>query len=131
MHAHRIARKALVTGAAAAALLSGVALGTAPAMASTDGAPTRIPGRYTMDVGSNVRGGPNLHSRIYGTAGRGAYIDVDCWARGQDVNTGNHHTDVWYQGGVWTGPRPLDPPVWVWGGNVDTPHDPPRGLEHC
>ncbi|GAA2707783.1 hypothetical protein GCM10010315_03000 [Streptomyces luteosporeus] len=83
-----------------------------------------------MDVGSNIRGDHKLNSHIYGVAGRGAYIDVECWARGDDVNTGRHHTNVWYTGGVWTGSRYLDD-VWVWGGNVDTPHDPPGGMAHC
>ncbi|MEU1671120.1 hypothetical protein ABZ752_03680 [Streptomyces roseifaciens] len=134
--------------AVVAVLMTGVAAGvaqaapapsastsfTSSASTSASSAAVKVEDRYTIDRNSNVRGAPKLKSRVYGTAGRGAYIDIDCWARGQDVSSGGQHTNVWYQGGVWMGApmnRPLGPGVWVWGGNVDTKGDPQKGIPHC
>ncbi|MFC5144524.1 hypothetical protein [Streptomyces aureoversilis] len=134
--------------AATAILMTGIAAGVAQAApapsasapsasaspASASSASMKVEDRYTIDLHSNVRGAPKLKSRVYGTAGRGAYIDIDCWTRGQDVSSGGQHTNVWYQGGVWMGKpmkRHLGPGVWVWGGNVDTKGDPQKGIPHC
>ncbi len=124
--------------AATAILMTGTAAGVAQAVpapsASVSSASVKVDDRYTIDLHSNVRGAPKLKSRVYGTAGRGAYIDIDCWTRGQDVSSGGQHTNVWYQGGVWMGKpmnRHLGPGVWVWGGNVDTKGDPQKGIPHC
>ncbi|MGK5732633.1 hypothetical protein [Streptomyces sp. URMC 124] len=123
---------ALLT-AVTAFLITGTAAGVAQA-APAPSASVKVEDRYTIDLHSNVRAAPKLKSRVYGTAGRGAYIDIDCWKRGQDVSSGGQHTNVWYQGGVWMGKpmnRYMDPGVWVWGGNVDTKGDPQKGIPHC
>ncbi|GAA2221623.1 hypothetical protein GCM10010360_46210 [Streptomyces nogalater] len=55
-----------------------------------------------------------------------------CYTRGSDYNDGKHHTNVWYRGVVIddsTNRTFYD--VYSWGGNVNTPHDPPAGLGRC
>ncbi|MFD9796558.1 hypothetical protein ACFWXK_37030 [Streptomyces sp. NPDC059070] len=90
-----------------------------------------VRGTYGVDANSNVRTTPHVRKgTVVYTTTRSRPMDVDCWTRGDDVNSGGHHTNVWYSGAVWTGSRYLDD-VYVWGGNVNTPHDPPQGLPHC
>ncbi|GHG62223.1 hypothetical protein [Streptomyces griseocarneus] len=132
----RLRNKAvLACVAATATLMAGTAASAAEATPASpaSSAGVKVEDRYSVDLHSNIRGGKTLKSRVYGTAGQGAYIDIDCWSRGQTVSSGGQRTNVWYEGSVWMGKpmkRYLDG-VWIWGGNVNTPKDPPKGLAHC
>ncbi|MFI6054697.1 hypothetical protein ACIBCO_32010 [Streptomyces violascens] len=111
--------------------LSMTGLGMQSASAAEAAVPVPHLKSYSVDATSNIRTSPRLRKDniVYTMARRGS-MDIDCWTRGDDANSGGHHTNVWYEGSVWTGSRYLDD-VYVWGGNVGTPHDPPSGLPHC
>ncbi|MCK7627978.1 hypothetical protein MUU72_33655 [Streptomyces sp. RS10V-4] len=87
-----------------------------------------------MDGGSNLRGGPHLNSYLVGTTKGKSEFAVQCYKRGDYYNDGKHHTDVWYYGTVFDthdNPEHVYYDVYSWGGNVNTPHDPPAGLSKC
>ncbi|MFF5705682.1 hypothetical protein ACFY7H_24835 [Streptomyces sp. NPDC012794] len=86
----------------------------------------------TVDANSQLRWGPYLSSRKAGVTGAKSSFYVECYKRGSDYNDGKHHTNVWYRGVVIddsTSRTYYD--VYSWGGNVNTPHDPPAGLGRC
>ncbi|MFI1172100.1 hypothetical protein [Streptomyces melanogenes] len=106
-------------------------IGVGQASAAGVGERAAVKGTYSVDANSNVRTTPHVRKgTVVYTTTKSRPMDVECWTRGDDVNSGGHHTNVWYSGSVWTGSRYLDD-VYVWGGNVNTPHDPPKGMPRC
>ncbi|MGH4033567.1 hypothetical protein ACQB60_32075 [Actinomycetota bacterium Odt1-20B] len=122
-------RGALAGALVAVCAVTGLAAGTAPAANAADAGPA-VRTTYTVDANSSVRTTPfvRAHNRVYITS-RKVTMDVGCYTHGTPVHQGGHNTNVWYFGSVWIG-HWLDD-VYVWGGNVNTPHDPPRGMSHC
>ncbi|MEU3755473.1 hypothetical protein AB0H17_22300 [Streptomyces olivoreticuli] len=84
----------------------------------------------SIDANSQLRWGPYLSSARAGVTASRASFWVECYTRGSDYDDGKHHTDVWYHGNVIDGNHAYYD-VYSWGGNVNTPHDPPSGLGHC
>ncbi|GAA3399295.1 hypothetical protein [Streptomyces roseoviridis] len=86
----------------------------------------------TVDANSQLRWGPYLSSRKAGVTGAKSSFYVECYKRGSDYNDGKHHTDIWYRGVVTDeSTSHTYRNVYSWGGNVNTPHDPPAGLGRC
>ncbi|MGW2863244.1 hypothetical protein [Streptomyces sp. NPDC001205] len=118
-----------LTGAAAAGLLlaltaSGSAL-AAPANATYSYA-------SSIDANSSLRIGPSTTLQRVGITTAKDPVQIDCYYHGTDVNSGGHHTDVWYRMSRVTDPRlGTRHDAWSWGGNVNTPHDPPAGMPEC
>jgi hypothetical protein len=81
----------------------------------------------TVDARSNLRVSPGLRSTINCTTDRLMGINVICYTHGEYYNDGHTSTDVWYYGTI----GPQAPYSYVWGGNVNTQHDPPPGLREC
>jgi uncharacterized protein YraI len=84
----------------------------------------------TVDAHSNIRTGPYTSSHIVGTTRALSDIDIICYKRGTDVNSGGYHTDVWYKGIITDGDHVYSD-FYTWGGNVNTSHDPASGVPHC
>lgn len=127
-------RAALFTAAVAVGIAAGPLSGAVPADAApaTPAAASGI--GTTVDGGSNLRSGPHLNSHVLGTTKGKSSFAVDCYKRGDYYNDGKHHTDVWYRGVVidtHDHPEHAYYDVYSWGGNVNTPHDPPAGLPKC
>ncbi|HEX8866819.1 MAG TPA: hypothetical protein VF821_14270 [Lentzea sp.] len=118
---------AIVTASAALAgsLLAGG--GVASAAPVCDTGPSAADIATTVDPHSNLRVSPGLRSTINCTTDRLTGINVICWVHGAFYDDGHTSTDVWYYGTI--GPR--TPYSYVWGGNVNTQHDPPPGLREC
>ena len=87
---------------------------------------------YTIDANSRLRGAPSTGSPSHGITTQTLNFYVFCYSRGTYVDDGHYHTDIWYKGNVHdpgTSTQYYD--VYSWGGNVNTPSDPPAGLEAC
>ena len=87
---------------------------------------------YTIDANSRLRTGPYTSSPTTTVTTQELNFYVSCYSRGTYVDDGHYHTDVWYRGNVYdpgTGIQSVD--RYSWGGNVNTPSDPPAGLEAC
>ncbi|MGP9022499.1 hypothetical protein ACT1U9_29360 [Streptomyces sp. BR1] len=121
-----VRRSALAGALVAVCAVTGLGAGQASAAERP-----ALSGTYSVDANSNVRTTPHVRAgTVVYTTTASRPMDVECWARGDYVDSGGYHTSVWYEGSVWTGSRYLDE-VYVWGGNVNTPHDPPAGLPQC
>ncbi|TWV34712.1 hypothetical protein FRZ03_27940 [Streptomyces misionensis] len=73
-----------------------------------------------------------MKSRFVGTTKAKSSFSIDCYSRGDYYNDGKHRTNVWYYGIIIdTRGHHAYYGVYSWGGNVNTPHDPPAGLPHC
>ncbi|MEU1405324.1 hypothetical protein ABZ471_23705 [Streptomyces sp. NPDC005728] len=87
---------------------------------------------YPIDANSRLRNGPSTSSGSRGITTQTLDFWIYCYSRGTYVDDGHYHTDVWYKGNVHdpgTSTQYYD--VYSWGGNVNTPSDPPAGLEPC
>ncbi|MFI2203614.1 hypothetical protein ACH47Z_23120 [Streptomyces sp. NPDC020192] len=87
---------------------------------------------YSIDANSRLRNGPSTSSATRGITTQELDFWIYCYTRGTYVDDGHYHTDVWYKGNVkdpGTNIQYYD--VYSWGGNVNTPSDPPAGLEAC
>ncbi|MGW1870032.1 hypothetical protein ACWCPS_31375 [Streptomyces mauvecolor] len=86
----------------------------------------------SIDTNSSLRVGPSTSLKRVGVTTAKDPVKIDCYYHGADVNSGGHHTDVWYRMSRVTDPRlGTQYDVWSWGGNVNTPHDPPAGMPEC
>ncbi|RCH64878.1 hypothetical protein DT019_30220 [Streptomyces sp. SDr-06] len=118
-----------LTGAAAAGLLLALS-----ASGSALAAPANATYSYTssVDANSSLRIGPSTTLQRVGITTAKDPVQIDCYYHGTDVNSGGHHTDVWYRMSRVTDPRlGTRYDAWSWGGNVNTPHDPPAGMPEC
>lgn len=87
---------------------------------------------YSLDANSRLRNGPSTSSATRGISTQELDFWIYCYTRGTYVDDGHYHTDIWYKGNVHdpgTSTQYYD--VYSWGGNVNTPSDPPAGLEAC
>jgi hypothetical protein len=116
-----------------------VAASLALALAATAGLAVAAPSEqasdyqlYTIDANARLRNGPSTSSASRGTTTQTLNFYVFCYSRGTYVDDGHYHTDVWYRGNVYDpGTHTQYYDAYSWGGNVNTPSDPPAGLETC
>lgn len=87
---------------------------------------------YPLDANSRLRNGPSTSSATRGISTQELDFWIYCYTRGTYVDDGHYHTDIWYKGNVHDpGTHTQYYDVYSWGGNVNTPSDPPAGLEAC
>ncbi|MEU6772162.1 hypothetical protein [Streptomyces sp. NPDC046759] len=119
---------------AALTIATGLITTTASAEAAATPATVASGIDTTVDGGSNLRRGPHLNSHVVGTTKGKSEFAVQCYERGDYYNDGKYRTDFWYYGTVFDkhdNPEHVYYGVYSWGGNVNTPHDPPAGLSKC
>ncbi|MER7731821.1 hypothetical protein ABTX80_13145 [Streptomyces erythrochromogenes] len=114
---------------AAAGLVLGTAVSLLAAAGPAGAAPSAISGHATtVQAGSNVRSGPFLVARLYGTTTKVTPANMDCWLEGDETTAGGYTTRIWYRGTVTGYPYSN---AWVWGGNVNVGADPAPGIPRC
>ncbi|MCX5055516.1 hypothetical protein OG895_20900 [Streptomyces sp. NBC_00201] len=124
----RFRHKAATTAASLAVALAstaGLIVSASPAQAYTFQ-------NYSIDANSRLRNGPSTSSSSRGITTQSLDFWIYCYSRGTYVDDGHYQTNIWYKGNVYDpGIKTQHYDVWSWGGNVNTPSDPPAGLEAC